>query len=132
MIRDTGEITVKVEKGDLLARLKDNRQQHEQAFLTAYEGYTQTLIEELEGKLAQVKAGKTPKDRVYINAVRPENHTDDYDDAIDMLEMADDKVIEMTQSQFRQYARDDWGWKQQWTTSNSAYIAKATGAGGIR
>lgn len=123
----SGEFGVTVDKNELLARLKENREKHEEAFKLAYEGFIQTLIEELEEKLARVKAGKTPKDRLIIGAVRPENHTSDYDDVIDMLTMADDKQITLTQTQFRQYARDDWGWKQQWTTSNSGYVAKASG-----
>ena len=120
-----------VDKVDLLQRLKENRQKHEENFKLAYEGYTQTLMEELEQKLAEVQAGRKNHrvngQRLLILNIPPECHLDDYDEVIDMLEMADDKQIKLSQQQFRQYARDDWGWKQQWTASTAEYVAKASG-----
>jgi hypothetical protein len=78
----------------------------------------------LEEKLARIKKGK-PIDCFFRN-LPPDDHTDDYDDVIDMLGMALDDKIELTQPQFKQYVKDDWGWKQSWTTSNTAYIAASS------
>ncbi len=56
----------------------------------------------------------------------PEDHTRDYDRRIKMYEMDIDDTIEMTEQEFAQYVLDDWGWKQAWTTSNTAYLAASS------
>jgi hypothetical protein len=127
MIRGT-ELTVTIDKADLLDRLKKNREKHAQEYQTAFEGYVLVVTQELEEKLAKIKAGEAVE--TYSVHTAPVDHTSEYDDLIDMLEMADDKQMELTQQQFRQYARDDWGWKQTWATENMTYTAAAVGRPG--
>jgi hypothetical protein len=38
-----------------------------------------------------------------------------------MLEMEIRSELEIDEQQFKMYVRDDWAWKGQFTTSNSAY-----------
>lgn len=120
------EITITVDKDALLGILKENRGKHGAAFQKAWDGYTMVVRGELEGLLAAVRDNK-PIPRL-LNNVPPDDHTNDYDDVIDMLQMAIGNTIDLTQPQFRQYVKDDWGWKQNWETSNTAYI-EASGGG---
>jgi hypothetical protein len=114
--------SIQVSKDDLLAKLRENRAAHEQAYQTAMEGYVKATIKELETKLERIKAGKEV-DRYLKNVAAPASHTDAYDDVIAMLEMASVDQIELSQEMFRQYVQDDWAWKQNWVTSNSAYLS---------
>jgi hypothetical protein len=41
-----------------------------------------------------------------------------------MMEWSQDDTVALTQSQFKQYVQDDWGWKDQWLTSNTAYMQR--------
>lgn len=118
------EITITVDLNELLTRLKENRAGHAQAYAKAWEGYMKVTREELEDKLARIKAGK-PIDR-FLGGSPPEDHTKDYDVVIEMLVMSVGNTLSLTQGQFRQYVQDDWGWKEQWTTSNTAYLAAAS------
>lgn len=114
------EITITVDKDALLGILKENRGKHGAAFRKAWDGYSKLVRQELEDMLTAVKGDK-PIPR-FLNNVPPEDHTTDYDDVIDMLQMNIANTVELTQPQFRQYVKDNWGWKQQWETSNTAYI----------
>jgi hypothetical protein len=114
------QITVSINKDALLTVLRTNRNTHRQQYEKAWAGYCRMMREELEGKLERIKADK-PIER-YLGNTPPDDHTGDYDDVIDMLSMALGDAIELTQGQFKQYVKDDWGWKEQWTTSNTAYM----------
>lgn len=128
-MRDGG-LSVKIPRAALLDRLRENKEQHEIDFREAYEGYTLLVVKELEDKLARVREGQPIEQYVRNNA--PVNYTSEYADAIDMLEMATDTEIELSQQQFRQYVKDDWGWKQQWSLENAGYSAAAKGVGAAR
>ena len=115
-----GEITIEVDKNDLLDRLRENRANHRQLFERAWEGYCKLAHEELEKMLAEIRQRK-PIAR-FLSHTPPDDHTDDYDDVIEMLEMDLGEKVTLSQSQFRQYVKDDWGWQDQWITSNTAYL----------
>jgi hypothetical protein len=115
-----GEFSIQVNKEKLLAALEENRDKHADAYQKARLGYIKLTRNELEAALDKLDRGEMLH-RILSN-VPPDNHTGDYDDAIDMMKWSTDTTIELTQAQFKQYVKDDWGWKDQWTTSNTAYL----------
>ncbi len=117
-------MNVTVNKETMLTRLKENRDKHHQQYELALEGYKIECRKELGNKLNDLGSGNDI-DR-YISAVPPEDHTKDYDDVIDMLTMAVGSEIDLSQAQFKQYARDDWGWKDNWVASNAGYVTTAS------
>lgn len=106
----------------LLNAIKENRDRHRDIFLKAQEGYRIQLIKELDQMLADARDGK--KLRRFVTLPEPEDHTDDYDRVIKMLEMSVEEQLEIDETQFAMYVMDDWGWKKNWTTTNAAYIAQ--------
>lgn len=118
-----GELEIKVSKAQLLAALQENREKHGAAYQKAKAGYIKVTTEQLKNYVQQLADGELLVQR-FINAP-PEDHTDDYDDAIDMMEWSIDDEIVLDQQQFKQYIKDDWGWKQSWVTSNTAYMEAA-------
>jgi hypothetical protein len=115
-----GDITITVNKELLLSKLKENREYHHDLYEKAWEGYCKLARQALEDMLALIKDRK-PIARG-IGHIPPEDHTADYDDVIDMLDWSLGDEVELTQTQFIQYVKDDWGWKEQWTSSNTSYI----------
>lgn len=113
-------LTINVGKGRLLTTLEANRAAHGIAYRKAREGYIKVTTKELEGYLTRLADGHL-LERAFIPPP-PEDHTHDYDDAIAMMQWSTDDTIELTQGQFRQYVQDDWGWKDSWVASNTAYI----------
>ena len=114
---------VTVKKEELLAKLKENRKAHRSIFLEAQEGYKKAVIETLEERLASARDGS--KVQVHIRLDAPEDHTDEYDRSIAMLEMSVDDEIEVTANEFACFVMDDWGWKHDFLLSNSAYSGTA-------
>lgn len=48
-----------------------------------------------------------------LNILAPEDHTDEYDKAIGMLEMSVDDTVLITHDEYRQYVLDEWFWKDR-------------------
>lgn len=115
--------TVKVDKGELLKRITENRDKHRAIFEDALIGYRKCVIEELDKRLADARSGR--KIDLYIGLIEPQDHTKDYNSAIDMLEMSVDSEITLTSVDFRRYVRDEWEWKEQFIGSTAVYNTSA-------
>ena len=111
---------VTVKKLELLNIVRENRAQHRAKFEAAVEGYRKACITVFEENLKKFLAGKA--ERVFINEQMPEDHTDDYDVVLEMLEMSVDDEITITTKAFNNYVRDKWDWSDRWVTSNSKYL----------
>lgn len=114
---------VTVNKETLLEELRRNREEHQQIFEEACEGYKTECINQLEEHLENVRSGKVF--RVVVSLPTPEEHTKDYDRAIKMLEMSVQDEIVIDEYSFQCYVMDDWQWKRAFLTSNAGYSATA-------
>lgn len=110
---------VRLKKSQVLDALRDNREDHRRRFEEAMEGYKEQAVRTLEKHIEQIKANDP--ERVTLNLPLPEDHTDDYDHAISMLEWSQDDEVILNRYEFRTYIEDDWDWKQQWMTTNQLY-----------
>jgi len=117
---------VTVQKHTLVEELKKNEAQHIKDLELAFTGYKELVVQKLEKKIKAVQAGKMIS-QVYFDI--PENHTKDYDRALKMCEMSVDSEINLTQRDFNQYVMDEWNWKDNFTSSNTAYYSAAMSAG---
>ncbi|HSV08538.1 MAG TPA: hypothetical protein VLI07_18625 [Candidatus Binatus sp.] len=115
--------SVMVRKDELLEKITANRKAHRAIFEEAVEGYRKTAIEQLERHIEQIKEGRVI--HVVVQLPRPEDHTHEYDRIIAMLEMHIDDEILIEEQDFAAYVMDDWHWKRQFLTTNSAYSATA-------
>lgn len=111
--------TIKVDKERLLETLKENRDNHHAKYLAACEGYRAKAIELAEQCIDALVEGDVI--RVIVNLPLPEDHTEDYNTVIAMLDWDQGDTYELSQSDFEKYVNDDWGWKAVWTQTNSAY-----------
>ena len=119
------ELKVTVNQLELLTKLKENRAKHEKEYAAAKEGFRKLLIEELEEKLADAKAGERVE--LSFENTKPVSHLKDYDDVIGMLEFSTEVEITINHQQYRQYVLNEWDWTRQWQTSNVAYLSAALG-----
>jgi hypothetical protein len=115
-------IEVNVER--LTNTLRSNRDKHADDYRAAREGWKTLLKEELETKLATLRDGGEVK--MHIENQPPDDHTADYDEAIEMLMMSAVPTIKLDQQTYRQFIKDDWSWKRHWAASNTAYITAAS------
>lgn len=125
---------MKYPREEILARVKENRSKHEKDLELANKGYELEVIEQLnlicERSLRELK--KVEKKGIqawktayfHVNAEKPEDHLKDYDQVIDMLEMATVSELELDRAEFTRYVRDEWDWSAKFTATTSNYISK--------
>lgn len=125
--KGTGVRNIQVHKSELLDKLRENRKGHRAIVEDAWKGYKAEVIRQLEKQLKRARKGVKKQIAVYIPI--PEDHTDDYDRAIAMLEMEVRDVFEVTEQEFENYVRDQWNWSGAFLATNSTYTGLALGKG---
>ncbi len=113
--------SVRVNKADLLAKVKANRDSHHDLFVKAQEGFRQRAIEELDEMLKLAQARREV--RLFVGLTAPKDHTVEYDRAIEMLEMSQDDVVEIDLTTFAQLVRNEWAWFAAATHTNTLYAS---------
>ena len=114
---------VKIKKSDLLSKITENRGQHRRIFEEALVGYRAAAIDELDRALKDARDGK--RIRRGMTLVEPVDHTSEYGNIIEMLNLTVESVIELEWHDFLAYVRDEWGWKQQFLLTNARYSSTA-------
>lgn len=114
------EITVK--RQELIEKLRANRAAHRSIFEEATKVYRERAIKELDAMLDAARRG----DQIArsLSLPLPEDHTDDYDRVIGMLEMEVADVVKITEEQFRCYVQDQWGWIGSFGRNTRSYTGR--------
>ena len=58
----------------------------------------------------------------------PVNHLEDYDRVINMMEFSVADKVRLSATDFDAYVRNNWKWKDEFVTSNQAYVSCVTGS----
>jgi hypothetical protein len=106
---------ITVNKADLLAKLQANRNDHQDIYQEALDGFAEEATRELEEQLQLLREGKRRDLRVIMQV--PRDHTGDYDRAIAMIEMSLGDTVTLSETDFAQYVMDDWGWQSQFLSN---------------
>jgi len=113
-------------KGQLLEKLKKNRDEHVVKFEAAQTAYRVAVTAACKKLLdLNEKHNDIDHSKVLAKLQRPENHVKHYDRVIQMLELTSDAEIELSQEVFTQIVLDDWDWKSRLDaiiSSNSSYL----------
>lgn len=111
---------ITVEVAALREIVQRNRDAHRDIFERAVVVYRERMIEELERNLDDIKNGRVLHVRIGLPV--PEDHTDDYDRVLRMLDLSVDEQIELTEADVAMYVQDDWAWKRNWAASTTSYL----------
>jgi hypothetical protein len=114
---------VKVKRVDLLEKVRANRAAHRELFLKAQEGYRKVVVALLDEMLAEARNGGPVRTRVRVQA--PEDHTEEYDRVISMLEMSVDDEVTLQATDFDRYVRDKWAWSALANLKNASYAVSS-------
>jgi hypothetical protein len=114
------ETTIK--KDELIEVLNTNRAEHREKFLTAQEAYRARVIEILDQRLADARAGR--RIDLAFRLPVPEDHTADYDRELRMLEMEVGDTVTLDSRLFDQLVMDNWSWSHAFATTNAAYAVE--------
>jgi hypothetical protein len=117
------QITTIVDKQEALSKLRSNRDQHKQIVEEARGGYVEQARKLLGEKLNELESGKITALRFDLQP--PEDHSDDYELAITMLELHSEPTIEMTATDVRTLMMDEWDWLHRFLLTNARYANSA-------
>lgn len=119
---------VTVNKANLRKQLLENKADHEADFKITWKEYKTVLINRLH-ELVEEGHKLEPGDPIELGIYdlpQPENHTDDYQRAIEMLEWETGEEVVLEEHEFKQFVQDDWNWKNAFQTANSFYAGSAS------
>lgn len=109
-----------VSKQELLDLLEKNRDTHHSIFLAAQEKFREKVIEAFEERLALAREGK--KVNLFVSLPEPEEHTEDYDNAISALKMHVDDTIDLDQQAYNTLVLNQWAWARAFASNTSSYL----------
>lgn len=130
-IAETQEQFTRINKKDLLGKIKANREKHASEFSEAFQGWRVALAkkanEYIEGFASDLKEfTDKEKPRFIYSSPRlpppPINHTDDYDRIITRFEMSLDDTIFLSHSDFDKFVLDQWSWSGEHAHSQLLYV----------
>lgn len=110
---------IQVDKQQLLDKLRENRENHINTYEEVLQAYQEKCIKLLEEHIERIRSGAVEKVNVSLPA--PENHEDEYDRAISMVEWHQGDQLELDSFQFDNFIRDQWRWKQEFETMSATY-----------
>lgn len=112
---------VRVHKDYLLEKLRQNRNEHRRLFEDALDGWHKEVLAELQRMMKRAKADKHYQPRWCLPV--PQDHTQEYDHIIALLEASLDTEFELSSLEFAQFVQDDWGWKADFLRSTASYTS---------
>ncbi len=101
------QITINVNK--LIDKLIKNREIHKKEIKKLNKNYRKIIIDTLSTRLRLIKEDGNINPA--LNIPRPEDHTEDYDIAIEMLRYETRDEVKIDRRQFENYVLDKWGRK---------------------
>lgn len=117
-----------VDREWLLAKLKENRDEHTEMFREAQAGYISTALARLKRASERLSAGEAVE--LNFRLTVPTDHTAEYTTVIGMIENHTEPKIELSADEYRMFVEDQWDWSENWFASNRGYsetvAAKAT------
>jgi len=121
---------VRVTKGELVAKLRENLEKHRADFQEAMEGWRTQYWDAIEALYqastqADTDTSECRRLQKELNALdKPQSHTTDYENVLVLMEASQDEEFVLDVNTFRQYWQDDWRWKGAFETSNAKYSSR--------
>jgi hypothetical protein len=112
-------LTTNTNVENLLAILKKNRSGHRQLYEEAFEEYRRQVVKAMEYNLDRARSGGDI--RLSLAMRTPEDHTEEYDAVIGLLEMSTDQDVELTANDYQRFVLDRWEWARSFEVNTMSY-----------
>ena len=126
---------VHIEKEKLLEILEKNAKLHKDVYKETKEIYKKNFISATKEILANAKSNKFKIDNLTMLS-EPKNHVQDYEAAIQMIELDSRDVIVLSHKESCQYVLNKWDWfssfRSTYYSNLSGYSGYSGSAGGFK
>ena len=117
-MRHTGNRTILLKKEELIARIKENKKNHEKEFEAAVIAYKEEALKQLATETSRVREGALD---AKLDLVTPVNNSENYDKIIEMFQWDVREEVELSQNEFLEYVQDETDFAIQAKFSNTFY-----------
>ena len=114
--------TVTVPKATLLAAIQANRTKHAESYAAAMIAYRKAYTDEVHAHfITATQGGKIER---ALECAEPEEHLDEYDLVIEMLEMSTSDTVTISSPQFKNFVKDEWNWTSSFLSNTMSYSSR--------
>ena len=117
-MRIRGDREVTVNKAKLIAKIKENKENHIKEYDKAVVAYKEEAIKQLKKQLERVENGALD---AKLDLITPINNAETYDKIIEMFEWEVEKEVVLKQNEFNEYVQDETEFAMQAKFSNTFY-----------
>lgn len=118
-MRQMGNRTIRVKKADLMNKIKENKERHIQEYKKAVDAYKKEALSQLEKLKVDAEDGKL---NLRLDLVVPVDSSENYDKILEMFEWEVEDIVELSQSEFREYIQDETDFARAAKFANSSYL----------
>jgi len=118
MIRH-GNRTINVKKDELIAKIKENKENHIKEFEKAKDAYREEALRQLRTQLERVEEGALD---AKLDLVTPVDNSANYDKIVEMFEWEVEEIVELEQDEFQEYVQDTTDFAMTARMSNMMYV----------
>jgi hypothetical protein len=109
-------------KAKLIAKLEDNRRKHTETFKAAWRAFKDEVVIRLGEFQCEIGAAAEFSKIVQPDPLpAPQDHTLDYDRAIDRLKWETADQVTLSEGDFLCYVRDEWTWRKTFDANSRRY-----------
>lgn len=113
---------VKMDKAELLAIVRENKEKHIREYNEAVEDYKKAAVKLAQENLELANTGDLDKiSKIKSMPSKPTSYEDSYTRAIRMLELSVESIIEIEEQIFNQLVLDEWQWKHNFAVASALY-----------
>lgn len=113
---------VKMDKAELLAIVRENKEKHIREYNEAVEDYKKAAVKLAQENLELANTGDLDKiSKIKAMPSKPTSYEDSYTRAIRMLELSVESIIEIEEQIFNQLVLDEWQWKHNFAVASALY-----------
>jgi hypothetical protein len=121
-MRHTSDRKIKVNKWQLVTKIKENKANHIKEYEQALKDYKEEAQKQLDEQAKRLAEGKTD---LKLQLVSPLNKTEDYDKLIAMFEVWEvEEFVELSQGEFNEYIMDETDFAIQAKGMNTFYSSR--------
>ncbi len=90
-------------------------------FRAAHKAFREEVVAELRKRAEGIEAGNDVD--LHFKMPEPQDHTNDYDTAIAMVQWSVEGTVEITYYDFQKYVLDQWDWTRRFSETVNHYSA---------
>lgn len=114
--------SITVDKNELIHKLELNRAAHAEAAAQARAGWQAAVLKALAESVDRFFTDSNLQSLNFPALFpEPQNHTKDYDTALEMLAWETGASVVLDQYGFRRLVQDEWDWTSRFVASSSQY-----------